>query len=265
MRIEANGIRINCEVVGETGPTLLLVHGLGGSLRLWTESAALLSPTCRVVTPDLRGHGDSEKPAAPYSIRLFADDLAAMCKAMGIERCIAVGSSVSAAVVIQLAADHPGLVQGVVSVGGFPALGQAGKDRMTQRAAAAESQGMEAVVDGVLSGALGASTHAAGPGRVAELRALLLRNDPTAYAAATRATVAADVIAAMERIKCPVLLVFGTEEKVAPLPAQIALKKGIPHALIRAIPAAGHLPFLEQPAAFTAALMEFVVGLAGTP
>lgn len=262
MKAQVNGVSLNYEVAGETGPTVLLVHGLGGNLRWWQAPASLLSGACRVVMPDLRGHGASDKPAGPYSVKGWADDLAGLAKAAGVEKCVAVGSSVSGAVVLQLAADHPSLVQAVVTVGGFPVLGQVGKERMTHRAAAVEEKGMEGVVDGVLAAAIGATAHAANPGLVALARAGLLENEPKAYAAATRAVVGTDVQAALPKVKCPVLLLFGAEEKVAPLGAQIALKRALPHAQVRAIPAAGHLPFLEQPAAFTAALMEFLAGVA---
>jgi len=261
VKAEIAGGPIRYETAGEAGPTLLLVHGLGGSGQQWAAAAGLLSPVCRLVIPDLRGHGASHKPAGPYSVKGWADDLAALCKAAGVERCVAVGASVAGAIVLQLAAEHPGLVQGVIPVGGFPALGPAGKERMTQRAAAAEAQGMAGVVEGILAGALGSTTHATKPDLVASVRSGLLENEPRAYAAATRAVVAVDVQASLARVKCPALLVFGVEEKVAPLPAQAALKKALPHAQLRAIPGAGHLPFLEQPGAFAAAVMEFVAGL----
>jgi 3-oxoadipate enol-lactonase len=258
---EANGVRLHYEVAGEAGPAVLLVHGLGGQLRWWGAVASLLAPVCRVVQVDLRGHGLSDKPPGPYSIKLWSDDLAALCAAIGVERCVAVGSSVSGAVVLQLAADHPALVQGVVPVGGFPALPPAGKERMTQRAAAVDEKGMEAVADLVLAAALAPSTQASNAGLVALAKASLLANDPRAYATATRAVAVADVREALPKVKCPAMIVFGVEEKVAPLGAQTALKKGIPHATLRAVPGAGHLPFLEQPGIFAGALMEFLAGL----
>jgi len=261
MRADSNGVGLNFEAAGEAGPAVLLVHGLGGSLRQWHGVAALLSPVCRVVIPDLRGHGASDKPPSGYSIKGFADDLAAVCRSAGAERCVAVGASFAGAVVLQMAADHPALVRGVVSVGGFAAMGPAGRDRMSQRAAAVEERGMEAVADAVLAAALGPTTHAANPALVGLSKAMLLENDPRAYAACARAVASADVTAALGRVKCPAMLVFGTEEKVAPLPAQIELRRALPQAVLRAIPRAGHLPFLEQPDAFAAALMEFVGGL----
>jgi 3-oxoadipate enol-lactonase len=255
--MEAEGIHY--EVAGESGPAVLLVHGLGGSLRQWHGVAALLSPVCRLVIPDLRGHGASDKPASGYSIRGFAEDLAAVCRAAGADRVVAVGASFAGPVVLQLAADRPDLVRGAVSVGGFASMGPAGRERMTQRAAAVEREGMTGTVaDAVLAAALGPTTHTSNPSLVGLSKAMLLANDPRAYAACARVVASADIAEALGRVKCPVMLVFGTEEKVAPLPAQMELKRLVPHAVLRAIPRAGHLPFLEQPDLFAAALMEFM-------
>ncbi|HEX7902210.1 MAG TPA: alpha/beta fold hydrolase [Planctomycetota bacterium] len=259
MHISANGIRFRYEIAGETGPVVLLVHGLGGSSAQWGGVAQLLSPVCRLVMVDLRGHGQSDKPPGPYALKMFVDDLGALCDALKIDRCVAVGASMCGAVVLQLAAERPALVQAVVPVGGFAVMGPVGKERMTQRAAAVEKDGMAGAVDAILAGALGATTHATNPSLVALQRALLLENDPKAYAAATRAVVEIDVAAHLPRVKCPTLLLFGAEEKVAPLPAQQQLKRAIPHAQVRAIPHAGHLPFVERPGDVAAALMEFLV------
>ncbi len=261
MKADASGVQIHYEVAGESGPALLLVHGLGGNAGQWRDVAASLAPSCRVVLMDLRGHGQSDKPASGYSIRAFSDDMAAVCRAAGVERCVAVGASVAGAAVVQFAADHPDLARGIVPVGGSVALPPAGRDRMNQRAADVEAKGMAAVADAVCAAALGPTTHASNPSLVGSLKALLLSNDPRAYAAGARAVASTDVSAALPRVNCPALIVFGAEEKVAPLPAQAALRKGIPHATLRVIPGAGHLAFLEQPALFVAALLEFLVSL----
>lgn len=261
MKIQANGITLRYETAGESGPTVLLVHGLGGSSAQWGGVARLLAPVCRLVMPDLRGHGQSDKPPGPYAMKQFVDDLGALCAALKIDRCVLVGASMCGAVVLQLAAERPELAQAVVPVGGFAVQGSAGKERMTARAAAVESGGMAGAVEAILAGALGETTHATNPALVSLQRALLLENDPKAYAAATRAVVDIDVAAHLPRVKCPALLLFGAEEKVAPLPAQRQLKSAIPHAVVRAIPHAGHLPFLERPGDVAAALMEFLATL----
>ena len=98
MHISANGLRLRYEAAGESGPVVLLVHGLGGSSAQWGGVAQLLAPVCRLVMPDLRGHGQSDKPAGPYALKSFVDDLGALCDALKIESCVAVGASMCGAV-----------------------------------------------------------------------------------------------------------------------------------------------------------------------
>jgi 3-oxoadipate enol-lactonase len=258
MLTSANGIKIEVDVLGEGEPSLLLVHGLGGSGRQWRGAAAALS-VCRCVMPDLRGHGGSDKPAGPYSVQLWAEDLAELCAEIGLGPVVVVGASVGAAVVLRLAAERPDLVRAVVAVGGFAAMPAPAKKKMNARAEEVEAKGMAAVADAVLAAQLGASTHAGQPALAGLQRAMLLENDPKAYAAATRAVAEADVTGELVRISCPALLVWGAEEKVAPLSHQRGLKAGLPQAAVRCLPGAGHLAFFERPAAFAAVLQEFLV------
>src|SRR5205814_9505785 len=119
-----------------------------------------------------------------------------------------------------------------------------------------ETEGMEPLADAEAATALGAHTHATQPGLVGLFRQALLANDPRAYAAACRSIVESDVTGRLAGVRCPALILLGSQEQVAPLGAAVVLKAGIPEAEVRVIPNAGHLPFLEQPAAFNAALLQ---------
>lgn len=262
MLAEVNGTSIYYEQQG-AGPDLLLLPGLGASTHVWYAQLKGLSGVARVTAMDPRGHGRSAKPAGPYSMRLLADDAAGLLRATGSAPAVVVGSSMSSLVAVELAAAYPELVSALVLVGGFATLPPAGKERFLQRAATAEMEGMGPLADLVVGAALGAHTHATQPALVGLFRMALLANDGHAYAASCRAIAAADVTPLLPLVQCPTLILLGEQEQVAPLPAARALKAGIPHADLCVLPNAGHLPFLEQPAAFNAAVLEFVAGLAG--
>ena len=66
------------------GPPLLLLHGLGSSGQDWELVLPQLAARHRVIVPDVRGHGRSDKPPGPYGIPLFAQDIAALCDRLGI-------------------------------------------------------------------------------------------------------------------------------------------------------------------------------------
>lgn len=258
--VQANGISLHFEQEG-TGPDVLLIPGLGASTHVWYAQLKTLSGVLRITAIDPRGHGRSEKPPAPYSMRMMADDAAGVLRSLEVGPAIVVGSSMSCMVAVELAAAYPELVRALVLVGGFPVLPPAGREKMEARVTLARTQGMAPLAELVPSTALGATTHRTQPALVGLFRQALLGNDPEGYAAACQAIVEADVTPLLAAVKCPTLLVLGAEEQVAPLPAAMALRRGISGSRVAVIPAAGHLPFMEQPDAFNAALLEFIAGL----
>lgn len=260
MLARVDGVELYYEQEG-AGPDLVLIPGLGASVHVWYAQLKGLQPVMRVTAVDPRGHGRSGKPRGPYTMRLLADDVGALMRQLQVPPAVVAGSSMSAMVAVELAAAYPELVRALVLVGGFPKLAPVGKERMEARARTAETEGMAPLADMVPATALGAHTHQTQPALVGLFRQALLANDPAGYAASCRGIVECDITPLLGEIRCPTLILLGEQEQVAPLPAARALKAGIPHAQLCVIPSAGHLPFLEQPAAFNAALLEFVAGL----
>ena len=90
------------ECIG-AGPPLLLIHGLGSSGADWAFQLDALGRGRTLILPDLRGAGRSTRPAGPYSIAQFADDLWALLDALGIGRADVLGFSLGGAVAIEMA------------------------------------------------------------------------------------------------------------------------------------------------------------------
>jgi haloacetate dehalogenase len=114
-RIDADGVAINL-VRGGSGPPLLLLHGYPQSHVMWHQVAPILAQHFTVVATDLRGYGDSAKPAAGadhagYGKRASAQDQVAVMAALGFEKFALVGHDRGARVAHRLALDHPERVQ----------------------------------------------------------------------------------------------------------------------------------------------------------
>ena len=114
---------------GGSGPPVLLLHGHPRTHVTWHEVAALLAPRFTVVCPDLRGYGESSKPAttpdhSPYSKRAMAADCAALMRALGHRRFCAAGHDRGLYVAQRLAMDHPGAVSRLCLMEGIP-IGEA--------------------------------------------------------------------------------------------------------------------------------------------
>jgi len=106
--VDGAGGRIFVRAAGESGPALLLVHGLGGSSAHWLPQLAALANECRVFAIDLRGHGRSAaSPGADYEIAAHAADLLAVADSLGLNRFALAGHSFGGWVALEVAAAHP--------------------------------------------------------------------------------------------------------------------------------------------------------------
>jgi haloacetate dehalogenase len=114
-RVDAAGVAVHA-VVGGRGPALLLLHGYPQTHVIWHKVAQRLATRFTVVATDLRGYGDSGKPAtdarhAPYSKREMARDQVAAMRALGFDRFLLAGHDRGGRVAHRLAVDHPAAVQ----------------------------------------------------------------------------------------------------------------------------------------------------------
>ena len=114
--IVRNGIRLACDDRGAGEPVIVFVHGWTCDRSLFAPQADHFSRQHRVVSVDLRGHGESDKPHEPYPIGAYADDIAYLIDQLGLGKVVAVGHSMGGLAVAQLAASHPHCVAAIVMV-----------------------------------------------------------------------------------------------------------------------------------------------------
>lgn len=118
-KVSLDGAGIYYEVHGE-GQPLMLVHGGIASHTMWKYQVEDLSKSFRVITCDLRGHGESDKgDPSTYSMKLFAEDLMGLAEKLGIEKTHLVGYSMGGLVAAQFAVDYPHRLHTLV-LGGTP-------------------------------------------------------------------------------------------------------------------------------------------------
>jgi len=108
-------------VYGE-GESLLLLHGLGSSTRDWLYQLDDFAKCCRVVTPDLRGYGQSNHPPGPYFIQQMSEDVFALVNYLEIPGFHLLGYSMGGAVALQFALDHANSVDKLVVVSSQPSF-----------------------------------------------------------------------------------------------------------------------------------------------
>ena len=114
--IVRNGIKLAFEDRGAGKPAFVFVHGTSCNRSFFAPQAEHFARRHRVVSLDLRGHGESDKPPGPYPIAAYADDIACIIEQAGLGKIVAVGHSMSGMIVLQLAAAHSECVAAIVMV-----------------------------------------------------------------------------------------------------------------------------------------------------
>jgi 3-oxoadipate enol-lactonase len=254
------GTSVFYEVVGE-GLPLIFVHGLGGTCNVWHAQRVALAKFFKVVTLDLPGSGRSDKSERTYSMERWADQVAALADVLKLDKFVLAGHSMSTILAQKCAAKHGGRMSGLVLCGPLTEPAPAGKEAFVKRAETVLKEGMIAIADAVLAGALTAATREGNAALAGLYREVLLANDPASYAAQCHALINGSAKADQANIRCPTLILVGDQDTVTPLTFCRAIAAAIANCRIRIVPATAHLTMAERPEAFNAALVEFLAGL----
>ncbi len=269
--IDLHGHDVSYRMTG-SGPAVLLIHGMAGSSRTWRSVMPTLGERHLVVAPDLLGHGESAKPLGDYSLGAFASGLRDLLVALDIDRVTVVGQSLGGGVAMQLAYQHPEMVERLVLVDS----GGLGRD-VSWMLRSLTLPGAELVMPVVfperarpIGEAVGRWLHRLGvraphidemwrayasltsvENRHAFLRTLRAVIDPggQSVSAADRLYLAAAV---------PTLIVWGANDPIIPVSHAYTAHEAIPGSRLEIIEGAGHFPHVEAPERFLAVLGAFL-------
>jgi 3-oxoadipate enol-lactonase len=257
MLANIQGTNIFYEITGDGLPAVFL-HGLGGTSNLWHSQRLGLAKYFKVVTLDLPGSGRSDKSARTYSMDKWVEQLAGLADHLRLDKFVLVGHSMTTVLAQKFAARYASRLAALVLCGPITELSPAGKEAFTRRAETVVKEGMAAVADTILTGALTPATREANPALAGLVREMLLANDPACYAGHCHALLTGSAKADQPDITCPTLILVGDQDGVTPLAQARTIAAAIRDARIRIVPATAHLTMLERPEAFNAALIEFL-------
>jgi pimeloyl-ACP methyl ester carboxylesterase len=252
---EVDGVRTRYFLGGE-GPPLVVVHGLGGAAVNFTLLAPLLALRHRVLIPDLPGHGKTEPLERADDLTAFADHVAALAELEGMLPAPVIGYSMGGVIALRLAVSRPQSVTGLalVAAAGIVSVSRRAEIWLAVTGALRPAKvmtrfrgtfarrprlrwlpfGLWGAVDppalapeGVLGFLEGPSQHT----DVGMAGRALLRDDPRPD---------------LDHVRCPVLLLWGSRDRLVPLVDGFEYARRL-RAPIRTLPAAGHLLVGEQP------------------
>lgn len=257
--------------------TLVLLHAFPMAAEMWQPQLDAVPAGWRFIAPDLRGFGHSDPSAFPafpgqtddastrVSLDENAEDVLALMDALGLDRVALGGVSMGGYAAFAVVRREPQRVAALLLADtraeADTDAARASRDAMLEVLARG---GPPAVVEGMLPALLGETTRAIRPQLVDRVRAIGRSQSPTGIAhAIRRLKTRPDSTPLLERLKVPVLVVVGQEDRITTPDVARQLHEGIAGSRLAIIPEAGHLSSLEQPEAFNRTLTEFLTAIGG--
>jgi 3-oxoadipate enol-lactonase len=219
----------------------------------WQPVADLLTDAS-VLTYDCRGHGASDKPAGPYTVDLFAQDLSDLLDHVGWPTALVAGASMGGCISIAFAAAYPKRVAGLGLFDTTAWYGAEAPKQWAERADQAVEKGIASLVGFQTTRWFGDAFRASHPDVVKQCVDVFLRNDLKAYAETCRMLGAADKRSALAGFTMPTAVVVGEEDYATPLAMAEALHRDIAGSSLTVLHGARHLTPLEEPERVAAAL-----------
>jgi 3-oxoadipate enol-lactonase len=239
-------MNLHYETVGTGRLAIVLTHGLAASSVTWRAQVEAFSARHRVITWDLRGHGQSGSPQGSYRLADLAADLRSILDRERISRAVVLGHSAGGVIAMQFALDHPERAAGLILVGTASECNQKAFEFYEQLASLAEGRGMEAVHRRL---GLGSNPEE-----------LAVPAEPAAFAKVARAMGnlhREPLTPRLGEIGCPTLIIVGDKDFLG-VGGSVILSRRIAGAELHIVPERGHGVFLEDPGRFNALVERFL-------
>jgi 3-oxoadipate enol-lactonase len=243
------------------GETVVFLHGIGGNARNWHRQVGMLADRYHAVALDLRGYGDSEDYEGPLLFTDFAADLIRLLDHLGVEQAHLCGLSLGGRIALDFHDHHAERVRSLVLVDTFPgyeaSFTQTGRERFVRDRRQPLLEGKEPAD---IAPAVAATLVS--PKAGAEVTQLLVesmgRLHKESYLKTIEAMTMYMPVADLARIRVPVQIIVGADDRLTPPAISHKMAAAIPGARLLVIEDAGHLSNLECPDIFDRCLRDFL-------
>jgi len=248
-----DGVSIVCESRGAGDTTLLFLHGWCGTHDYWKHQVGVFAKEYRVVAIDQAGHGESGKDREQWTIDSLAADVAAVVKALNLQRVILIGHSMGGPVSVAAAPQLPGVVVGVV---GVDTLHNA-EFVWNEAEANAFLTGLKSDFKGTLrAGLKGLLREDVDPALLQQLTDDALTRDPTMAIGLMTDMSRSEEQRLLKNANVPIRCINSAPTFPFGLATQIEINKKYADYDAIVVDGVGHYPMLEQPDEFNARLTE---------
>jgi 3-oxoadipate enol-lactonase len=244
------------------GQILMLLHAFPLAAEMWRPQLEAVPPGWRYLAPDLRGFGESHPGDLdlPASIDDFGDDVIGLLDALGLDRAVVAGLSMGGYAALSVHRLAPARVRGLVLADTrAEADGESARQARDAMIETLIAGGAAAVFERMEPGLLGETTRLSRPAVAERVRTLAISQPADGIRRGIeRMKARPDATPQLPRIGFPTLVIGGEEDQITTADAMRDLHGRVPGSTLAVVPRAGHLPNLENPDAFNAALAGFL-------
>lgn len=249
------------------GPAVIFIHGFPFNRGMWAPQIEALPESYRLISYDVRGHGQSDVGDGQYSLEFFVDDLILGMDHLKVDRAVLCGLSMGGYIALRAVERHPDRFSGLVLC---DTKSEADNDEAKIKRAAAilavKNEGVQSFASGFVKKVLTETTLKTKPDLVSFVLKMIRGNSSLGISGTLLAMAArTDTTAALAKMTLPVQILVGKEDELTPPSASEAMMKKIPHAAMLVIPGAAHLSNLENPLVFNGQLLAFLKRFSRVP
>jgi 3-oxoadipate enol-lactonase len=240
----------------EDAPVIVFTGSLGTDLTMWLPQSDRLGERFRTLRYDIRGHGASEVPPAPYSMSDLGSDLVELLDRLEIERVTLCGLSIGGMISMWVAAHAPDRVERLVLCSTSAQLGP--PSAWSERAATVRAEGVQAIADAVLARWFTLGFAAAHPEVIERMRRQLTATPREGYAGCCEAIADMDLRGDLPSVAAPTLVIAAENDPSTPPEHGRLVAELIPGARFEVIAPAAHIATIERPDLTTAMILRFL-------
>ncbi|GJL49557.1 MAG: alpha/beta hydrolase [Nitrospirales bacterium] len=261
MKTPINGINIAYTDSGQGHP-LVFIHAFPLSHEMWKPQVAVFEQQYRVITLDLRGHGESDTQLWNFTLEDYAKDVYELLCHLDIHHATFIGLSMGGYTLLAFYRQFPAMVSALVLADTrAQADNEEGKAGRLAMAQTAHTQGPTAIADLMIPKLLSATTTENRKDLVEEVRTMILKNQSAGIIVDLMAMAARpDSTSLLSKISCPTLVIVGENDVATPPSESHYMAERIPQGQLVTISHAGHISNYEQPETFNQALKTFLSG-----
>lgn len=258
MKVSANGIQLNYDVDGpEDAPTVIMSHSLCATTKMWDPQMPALSGY-RVIRYDMRGHGESDAPAGPYSFEMLADDLFGLMDALGIEKTHYIGLSMGGMIGQMAALKDQNRFLSLSLCDTSSRMPPEMHPAWDERIATARGKGMEALVGPTMERWFSKEFMEKSPAACEPIREMIRTTPVEGYCGCCEAIKGLDLTDRISAITVPTQLIVGEDDPGTPVAAHEVIHEKIAGSELVVLKNALHFSNVEQAGRFNDAYTTFL-------